>query len=120
MNWKAGTLRLWIVASAIWSLYVVVTRASRLFWQVQVDELFGDEWLPYWASFTSHVQPYADPTLGMHPNPPGTALIPSSALIAARVGDTLIMAVLPPGIVLLVAIGLIWAAAGFSQKSKIG
>ena len=114
MNWKRGSLRVWIVASTIWTLYVVVARSSRLFWQVTVDDILGDEWLPWWASLTSYVQPYADPSLGMHANPPGTVLAPSSALMAARLGDTLIMAILPPAGFLLLT--LVWAAAGFTKE----
>jgi hypothetical protein len=38
--------------------------------------------------------------------------------MAARLGDTVIMAILPPAGFLLLTLGLLWAAAGFNQESN--
>ena len=68
MNWDRGLFRLWMVGSVAWAVYVPMSRIDHLFLEVSADDMFGDWWLPWWASLTSYVQPYADPTLGLHPN----------------------------------------------------
>ena len=115
MNWRRGLMRTWMFASAVWVVGVFVLRFERLFWEVHVDDLFGSPWLPWWASLTSYVQPYADPALGTHPNPPGTVLLPSAALVRARIGDMLLLMVGPPAAVLAVGWGLHWVATGWKS-----
>jgi hypothetical protein len=101
MNGRRVLLWLCVWAAVVWASWVLLCRAPHLFRQVRVNDLFGVNWLPMWASLTTHVQPYADPTLGTHPIPPGTQLAPSTALIIARFADTLLDIILLPACFLL-------------------
>jgi hypothetical protein len=116
---RHGLMRLWIIISGIWIIFVFASQARHIFWEVHADDFFGYEWLPWWASLRTHVQLYADPTLGMHPNPPDTILTPSHMLIAARIGDMTIGAILPPLVILVVALGMRRVVAGFRQTNRL-
>jgi hypothetical protein len=118
MNWRAGLFRTWIVASVVWAATITFFQIQSLFWVVHVDDVLGKPWLPWWASLTSHVQPYADASLWTHqgPLPAGADLSPSKALVAARAGDMLIEIVGVPLIVLLLGVALRWVAAGFRAR----
>jgi hypothetical protein len=117
MNWRAGLFRVWVVASTIWAVTILMWQISSLFWVVHADDLLGKPWLPWWASLTSYVQPYADASLWARPGPfpVGTDLSPSNALIAARVGDILIEALSLPFLMLLAGFAVRWITAGFRK-----
>jgi hypothetical protein len=117
MNWRAGFFRAWVVASGVWAASMLLLQVQNLFVVVQVDDLLGKPWRPWWASFATYVQPYADASLWTRPGrfPPGTDLSPSNALIAARAADVVMDMVLPPLLLLVACFAVRWIATGFGQ-----
>jgi hypothetical protein len=121
MNWRRGYFRLWVCASGLWAAWVLLCRAPYFFAPVGGDDLFGEPWLPWWASLVSHVQPYADPTLWTRSGsfPLGTDLSPSNALVAARAGDILIEIFALPALLFLTALVSRWVVIGFLSGDRM-
>ena len=107
-NWQLGLIWLWFVISGIWIAFVVISVGPYLFAFVRFED-FIPRYLPAWTSLTTYVDAYADHTFPAYQHP-------SNALFAARIGDMVIAAILPPLVILLVALAMRWVAAGFNQQ----
>jgi len=108
MNWRRGLRRAWVVASILWAVGVFVLLFPQLFREQDFADVLGPNpmWLLPWPSLTTYYVSFFNPG---EPLPPG----PSAALVAARIGDMLLLMIVPPAAVLGIGRAVGWVARGF-------
>jgi hypothetical protein len=120
MNWRRGTFRLWVFASAVWATVVIASRSPHLLDQVKAEDFFGRPDLPYWTQVVSYLHPnqlYAHPDLVGKPAAPDYALDASWLLVVARICDLILVIAVPSLVALVALIGARWVTMGFARSN---